>query len=100
MRVSIAADEGHDLRDIDDVGSDSSETTNVCSSIALFSALIGLFPPAIILGTIGFIETGRRENERGDGLAVVAVCLGILELGALILLLWRFQLIDIVHSDV
>lgn len=76
------------LPDDDPVGP---QTTNVCAAIALFSALVGLLLPAIVLGIIGFVETGRRPDERGDGLALVAIGLGLLELAGLLLVVWRFQ---------
>ncbi|MEY1677902.1 hypothetical protein AB4Z55_27405 [Gordonia sp. ABKF26] len=92
--MSIA--DGDDPSDVDEYAViEPSETTNLCAVVALFSALVGLFLPAIVLGVIGFIEVGRRENERGDGIAGVAVFLGVLEIVIVGVLLWRLQVIQL-----
>ncbi|OZF25766.1 hypothetical protein CH296_27070 [Rhodococcus sp. 14-2496-1d] len=56
------------------------ERTNAAAMLSLFGALVGLFPVAIVFGAIGYVEVGGRENERGSGIAVAGLLLGLLEL--------------------
>lgn len=68
------------------------ETTNTCACIALFSALLGLVPIAVVFALIAWSETGRRDYERGAGMAVAALLLTTLQLAVLGVLLWRLEL--------
>ncbi|QSE88115.1 hypothetical protein JWS13_05465 [Rhodococcus pseudokoreensis] len=68
-----------------DLGTDVAERTNMCLIVGLFSALTGLFIPALAFGAIGYVETGGREHETGSGLAVTALILGAIELIAVVL---------------
>ncbi|MFE7420256.1 hypothetical protein [Rhodococcus sp. NPDC057529] len=61
------------------IGDEVPERTNICSIVALFCALTGLFLPALVFGAVGCVEVGGREHETGSGLAVTALVLGALE---------------------
>lgn len=72
--------------------SDYPEATNTCACIALFSALLGLAPVAVVFAVIAWSETGRRDYERGAGLAIAALLLTAVQLTVVGVLLWQLEL--------
>ncbi len=64
----------------------AAERTNVSAQIALFAALIGLAPVAVVFGILGLYEADRRPHETGSWIAFAAAMLGCLELVVVIVL--------------
>ncbi|WFR74280.1 hypothetical protein P9209_13800 [Prescottella defluvii] len=67
------------------------QRTNTAPQIALFCALIGLAPIAIVFGVMAAYETDRRPYETGGNAAVAAVTIGIIEI--VVVLLFAFMMI-------
>jgi hypothetical protein len=62
---------------------------DTCAVVSLLCGLLGLGLPALVFGSIGVWNTSRC-NERGFWTAGVGMLLGLLETGAVIVVVWMF----------
>lgn len=88
LSATMTATAAPDIEDLYDLLQEqtAAERTNVSAQIALFSALVGLAPVAIVFGVLGMYEADRRPNETGSWIAFAATILGFLELVVVIII--------------